>query len=76
MKAADKLRAIYSKKEGDVMLHFPLGQGTKSDGAFLSGVFGKSFTDELASRGYDITTMKFSIDPMSGDARFASQRSN
>ena len=74
MKAADKLRATYSKKECDVMLHHPLGIGTKSDAGYLSGVFGKEFTDELDNRGYDITTMKFSIEPKKGNESFASQR--
>ena len=75
MKAADKLRANWSKREQDIMLHFPLGSGTKSDAALLAHTFNRQFTDDLASRGYDIRTLKFSIEPMAGDTRFASQRS-
>lgn len=74
MKASDKLRANWSKREDDVMLHYPLGIGSRSDGHWLSGVFNKAFTDELASRGYDITTMKFSIEPKAGEHRFSSTR--
>ena len=74
MKAKDKLRATYSNKENDVMLHYPLGMGTKSDAHWLSGIFGKEFTDELKRRGYDVTTMKFSIEPERGNENFASQR--
>ena len=63
MKAADKLRATYSRKERDVILHFPLGTSTVSDGHYLSGIFNKAFTDEMEKRGYNLATMKFSIEP-------------
>lgn len=74
MRAADKLRATYSAKENDVMLHFPLGVGTSSDGHWLASVFDKSFTEQLAARGYDVATMKFSVEPEKGNSKFASQR--
>mgnify|MGYP000728074372 CR=1 FL=1 len=74
MKVTDKLRANWSKRENDVMLHYPLGFGTRSDGHWLSGVFNKEFTEELASRGYDITTMKFSVGPKAGEHKFHSTR--
>lgn len=74
MNARDKLRATYSKKEKDVILHFPLGYGTSSDGHYLSGIFNVEFTDQLERRGYDLSTMKFSIEPMKGNDRFSSQR--
>ena len=74
MKASDKLRVTYSKRERDLMLHYPLGKGTKRDASYLSGVFGKEFTDELDGRGYDITTIKFSIEPKQGNENFAAQR--
>ena len=63
MKAIDKLRATWSKKEKDVMLHFPLGRLTKSDAHWLSGIFTAEFIQELKERGYDHTTMKFEVYP-------------
>lgn len=74
MKAPDKLRVSWSKAENDVMFHYPLGVSTKSDGAYLASIFTHEFCDELKSRGYDPTTMKFSIEPGKGCPRFASQR--
>ena len=74
MKASDKLRVTYSKRERDLMMHYPLGFMTKNDGHYLANTFSKAFTDELTQRGYDITTMKFSIEPLAGQTRFAAQR--
>lgn len=74
MKAIDKLRAYWSKKENDIVLAHPSGSSTKSDGHFLSMVFSQEVTDFLASRGYDITTLRFSIEPKKGCQRFASQQ--
>lgn len=72
----DKLHAYWSKRERDVILYSPLGQQTTCDGAFLAGVFNKAFTDELERRGYDVSTLRFSIAPKQGNERFASQRQN
>jgi hypothetical protein len=74
MRQSDKLRVYYSKREKDVMFYHPLGQDTISDAHFLHSVFDQKFTDDLKRRGYDITTLKFSIEPQAGDTRFASQR--
>ena len=74
MRATDKLRAWWSKRERDVMLYHPLGFQTKCDAGWLSGVLNKDFTDELDRRGYDVTTLRFSVEPKKGDPRFASQR--
>ena len=74
MKAADKLRANWSKRERDVMLHFPVGYSTNTDVHYLSGVFSREFQAEMAKRGYDITTMKFEISPKEGNPKFRSQR--
>jgi len=57
----DRLKAVWNKREKDVMFHFPLGVLTKSDAHWLSGIFNKQFTQELESRGYDITTLRFEI---------------
>lgn len=74
MKAADKLRASWSKREDDVMLFHPLGQSTKCDAHYLSDLFDKEFQKEMENRGYDMTTFKFEISPKVGNERFASQR--
>ena len=81
MNAQDKLRATWGKKESDILLHFPLGISTRSDGHWLSNIFNKEFTDELDRRGYNVTTLKFSIEPKeggkifeNGSQKFASQR--
>lgn len=74
MRAKDKLRAFWSKKEKDVMLHFPLGIQTTSDARFLADIFNKKFEEEITKRGYDISTLKFSIEPIKGNQDFASQR--
>lgn len=36
--------------------------------------FDPSLLDELDKRGYDLTTIRFSIEPKRGNQRFASQR--
>lgn len=76
MKSTDKLRATWSEKQQDVILHFPLGSGTSSDGHYLAGVFNKAFTDELQDRGYNLATLKFSIEPHPTNkvGKFASMR--
>jgi len=74
MKAKDKLRATWCKEEQSVMFHYPLGSQTKCDGGYLSGHITEELANELEARGYDKTTLKFSIEPKKGDVRFASQR--
>lgn len=74
MKAADKLRADWSKRENDIILHWPLGSQTKCDASWLSDLFNKEVTAELEKRGYDVKTLKFSIEPQKGNDKFASQR--
>ncbi len=51
------LTARWSKRERDVMIGYPCGP----DGHLLYGVISKAFTDELVQRGYDITTLRFSV---------------
>lgn len=60
----NKLKVNYSKRERDLMIHHPLGIGTKADAHFLSGFFNQEFSDELTRRGYDITTLKFEVKPL------------
>ena len=58
----NKLRARYSKREKDILITYPKGILTKSDGHYLAGkVFSDEFVEEIKSRGYDITTLKFEI---------------
>lgn len=74
MRAADKLRVTWSRREHDTMIHFPLGFGTSCDGHYMAGVFGKDFIREMTERGYDITTVRFQISPKVGNPKFRSQR--
>lgn len=76
MKRIDKLLAYWSKKEKDIMLHWPGGISTKSDAHWLSGIFNKEFTEELERRGYNISTIKFSIEPSKDNKKFTSQQTN
>jgi len=52
-----KLWVNWSKKENDIMIHFP----RKRDGHYISLLINNDFIKEMESRGYDITTIKFSI---------------
>lgn len=74
MKAIDKLRVYWWKKERDVAFHWPGGIQTKCDAHYLSGIFTKEFQEEMERRGYDITTLRFEICPMKGNQRFTSQK--
>lgn len=56
------LRAYWSKRERDLMLDFPLGQCTSGDGHWLSGVFNNDVLAELTRRGYDVKTLRFSVE--------------
>jgi len=75
LRAADKLRLYWEKSEGLTCLH-PLGFQTQCDAGFLSGIFDKAFLDEMTRRGYDVKTLRFSIEPQKGNQRFSSQRPN
>lgn len=65
-----KLTLKWSKKEKDLICHYPNSQdGGLIFDAFtgekyhrLSDEWSKSFVKELEERGYDITTLKFSIE--------------
>jgi hypothetical protein len=75
MKAKDKLRAQWSKKEDDLMYYFPLGRDTKADGAYLAiSVFNYQFIQQMKARGYDITTLRFEIAPACNNPKFVSER--
>lgn len=59
------LAAKWSKKENDIMIYYP----NKCDGALLNNhlfhprdsISCHPFIKELERRGYDITTLKFSV---------------
>lgn len=59
-----KLRAVWSKRERDIMFHYP----TSPDGHLLNSFFdhvsidGRTLRQQLVDRGYDIATLKFSIE--------------
>lgn len=62
MKKDNKLTVKYSKREKDIVCHYPKGILTKCDCNYLfSEVFTDEFVKEIKSRGYDITTLKFEI---------------
>lgn len=63
MKKTAKLRVDWSKKEGDLILHYPIGRFTKNDAHYLSRFFNNEFIKEMTDRGYDITTLKFEVSP-------------
>jgi hypothetical protein len=63
MKAKDKLRVTWCKKEGTILFHYPMGSQTKSDAGFLSGYITEELAKALDERGYDKETLKFSIEP-------------
>ena len=78
MRAYEKLRVVWGKRERDLVFHFPLGPQTKSDGHLLhvclntnpprswlddrDAPITPSLVEELKARGYDITTLRFSIE--------------
>ena len=76
MKATEKLRVTWCKKERSLLFHYPLGTQTKCDAGFLSGHITDDLVEELDKRGYDKTTLCFSIEPKQGNTDFASQREN
>jgi hypothetical protein len=57
-----QLGASWSKKQRDVMLHFPLGILSSSDGHWLSGIFDADFVRHLRERGYDPNTLRFTVE--------------
>ncbi len=67
MSKNDTLRVRYSKRHKDMMYHYPT---TAADGSLLHLAFsyahhftlgGLSLYKQLEARGYDLTTLKFSI---------------
>lgn len=53
----NKLRAYWSKKECDIIIDYPRA----CDGRYIAGIFNEQFEKDMISRGYDITSIKFSI---------------
>lgn len=59
----DRLVYRWNKKENDFVIHYP----SKPDGHLLHGFFAghcdaKEFIRELEARGYDLTTLVFSVE--------------
>lgn len=76
-KSEDTLKAYWSKREQDLMFHHPAGPQTGSDGHMLYGavchdklIGGQPLAAELKRRGYDIKTLKFSIEKDPTHARW------
>lgn len=76
MKAVDKLRVTWNKKEKTCSYHYPAGSQTSADAAYLAGIITDEVARELRERGYDPSTMKFSIEPRKGNRDFDSQLKN
>jgi hypothetical protein len=75
VKAEDKLRVYWNRKEQDMGVHWPGGVSTKCDARYiLCMVLNEEVIAELERRGYDPTTLKFEISPKKGNTRFTSQR--
>lgn len=74
MKARDKLRLMWSRRERCLGGWHPLGSQTHCDLAWLFGVITPDVLAEFERRGYDPQTLKLSIEPAKGNPRFASQR--
>lgn len=53
----NSLRADWSKRERDLMIRYP----NRPDGHWLSGLLSQQVLDELRERGYDPTTIRFSV---------------
>lgn len=52
------LRVRWSKREKDLLFEY---DKHKWDGHYLYSVFTKAFTAELESRGFDVTTLRFTV---------------
>lgn len=57
-----KLNVEWDPRIEDVTVEFPLGVQTKADGALILDRINRDLVMELKSRGYNINTMKFSIE--------------
>lgn len=59
----NKLKVCWSQKENDILVDYPKGKSTKCDANYLLAyVFNDEFVKDMTARGYDITTLKFSIE--------------
>lgn len=69
VKEKDKLRFYFgrdpeNKHTYDFIVNYPMMQMGNADAGYLFDcVFTKEVREELAQRGYDLTTIKFSIAP-------------
>lgn len=69
VKEKDKLRFFYGRDKEDKGTHDfivdypPMLMGSADASYLFTSVFTKEVRDELARRGYDLTTIKFSIAP-------------
>ena len=59
MKNKKDITIRYSKKENDLEVNWEIGH--KATASYIIGLFNKGVQEELEKRGYDIKTIKFSI---------------
>ena len=78
---AECLRARWSKPERDLSYGWPAGVGTTPDGHMLYAIFayekvyeGRTFIEELKRRGYDVSSLLFSIKKDMTHARWVEDR--
>lgn len=70
-----ELKARWSARERDVLFEWGAGGANKTDGSWLNSWFGHhkgfdaTFLKELEARGYDLTTLKFSVRQKSATGR-------
>lgn len=58
----------YSKKEKDFLIHYE--NDYSSNAAYINDhILNKEFVDELKNRGYDVSTLKFSIKKFNDSAQ-------
>ena len=56
----DRVRVWWSKRERDLMVNWDR-EVARTNPRWIIGLFSQDVLDELDRRGYDITTLKFSI---------------
>lgn len=67
----NKLKISWCKKEKDILVTYPLGIKTNCDASFLYNMLEKcNFVEEVKNRGYDIKSIKFSIEVDKNNERY------
>ena len=71
----DMLDVCWNKSDEELECFYPEGKDTRNDAEYiLFEIFKTSKCNELKKRGYDLSTLKFSIAPRKGNKKFKSER--